>query len=120
LTALVVGLLAEGGGTSMAPTLGLAELAGWSPIAAAQAGFNTRERRRPHRLTADELEVYFDNHIGTAYTDIYAAQRGTTGQPSERNPSVSSDGLMLLFESLHRGCKRESGPRIYERQPRMA
>lgn len=72
--------------------------------------FNMENSAGTPRLTADELELYFSASLGTADADIYRAQRSTSGQPfgapvalsitaNESNPSVSSDGLTLLFES---------------------
>lgn len=68
------------------------------------------------RLTADELEIFFHGVVSTMGTvdgNIYRAERSTTGRPfgepialtkvnttsNEFNASVSSDGLMLFFES---------------------
>jgi Tol biopolymer transport system component len=62
----------------------------------------------PPRLTADELELYLSLN-----TNIYRAQRSTTSEPfgapialtqlntaaQESDPGVSSDGLMLFFDS---------------------
>lgn len=65
------------------------------------------------RLTADELELYFNRNQGTDY-NIYRAQRSIIGEPfgapipltqlntaaPDENASLSSDGLMLFFESV--------------------
>lgn len=77
------------------------------------AEFDTVDVPGPPRLTADELELYFTEHIGTADADLYRAQRSATDQPfgtpialtqvnstvADDNPSVTSDGLTLFFES---------------------
>jgi hypothetical protein len=76
-------------------------------------GLNTAAHESLPRLTADELELYFSLDPGTGDSTIYRAQRRTTSEPfaapialvqlstpaQENNPSVSSDGLMLFFES---------------------
>lgn len=76
--------------------------------------FNTLGVLGVARLTADELELYYDDAIGTApSTSLYRAQRSAIGQPfgallaltqvntgmGDANASVSSDGLVLFFES---------------------
>lgn len=75
--------------------------------------FNTANGPQVPRLTNDELEIYFDDHTGTADNNLYRAQRSVAGQPfgapialtqvnstaDDSNPNVSSDGLVLFFES---------------------
>jgi Tol biopolymer transport system component len=76
-------------------------------------GFNTANAETTPRLTADELELYFHDNQRTTNVNLYWAQRSTISEPfgaplaltqvntavGEYNPSVSSDGLMLFFES---------------------
>jgi len=77
------------------------------------AGLNTGLTERLPRLTADELELYFDDNAGGTDVNIYRAQRSGIDQafsaPSpvtvvnttgfEAVPSVSSDGRTLFFHS---------------------
>lgn len=76
-------------------------------------GFNTATHESLPRLTADELELYFSGDPGTGDSTVYRAQRSFASEPftapvalaqlntpkQENNPSVSSDGLTLFFES---------------------
>lgn len=86
-------------------------------------GFATAANEGVPRLTGDELELYFNGQFGTATNqDIYRAQRSSLGEPfgppvavapvnttaNEFNPSISSDGLILFFES-----PRDQGSRLY-------
>jgi len=85
---------------------------------AAVAGLNTADVEGVPRLTPDELELYFyfyasGNAGGTADPNLRRAQRTSVDQPfgaavalprvnttaAEYDPSVSSDGLTLFFES---------------------
>jgi len=43
--------------------------------------FNSASAPKTPRLTADELELYFDDHTGTADVNIYRAQRRAVDQP---------------------------------------
>jgi Tol biopolymer transport system component len=75
--------------------------------------FDTVDAPGPPRLTVDERELYFTDHIGAPDANLYRAQRSAVGQPfatpivltpvnsaaSDDNPTVSSDGLTLFFES---------------------
>jgi len=82
------------------------------------AGLNTADVEGVPRLTPDELELYFyfyasGNDGGTADPNLHRAQRTSVDQPfgaaialprvnttaAEYDPSVSSDGLTLFFES---------------------
>src|ERR1044071_8360397 len=80
------------------------------------AGINTAGDEGVPRLSADELELYFSGKpVGTASYNLYMAQRSSASQafstpailpqanavPGEYNPSVSRDGLMLLFDSAN-------------------
>lgn len=76
------------------------------------ASLNTANSESTPRLTADELELFFKSDQGMN-VNIYTAQRSTTSRPfdapialtkvntaaDDGNPSLSSDGLMLFFES---------------------
>lgn len=79
-------------------------------------GFNTADTEGVPRLTPDELELYFYFYVnvgGTQDPNLYRAQRSSVEQPfgaataiprvnttsAEYDPSVSSDGLTLFFES---------------------
>lgn len=78
------------------------------------SGFNTAGDEGAPRLSADELELYFSGRpVGMANYNLYTARRSSASQAfgtptilpqanaaaGEYNPSVSSDGLMLLFDS---------------------
>jgi Tol biopolymer transport system component len=89
-------------------------------VPVALTGFSTASgENRVRGLTADELELYFDDAA-----HLYRAQRSAVIQPfgapvpltqvdtaaGNINPSVSSDGLTLFFESYRVSAQ---GPHLY-------
>jgi len=82
------------------------------------AGFGTAAQESSPRLTPDELEIYFDREAnGESSYDLYRAQRSSRDEAFAKpvaltdvnstgddfNPTVRSDGLLLVFESVRAG-----------------
>ena len=84
------------------------------------AGVNTASNETAPALSADGLTLYFgsDRPDGFGSTDLYMATRATTSDPfgdvtnlgadvntasNDNNPTISADGLMLLFNSNRPG-----------------
>jgi Tol biopolymer transport system component len=80
-------------------------------------GTGTLDSEGAPSLSPDELTLYFDGKQGAGAVDLYVAQRATTSDPfgapsllstvnsssDDSNPSISSDGLTLVFASNRSG-----------------